>query len=119
MKAAEANDTYPKWRLAAVIVKGGSVQSMGLSKLRSNPAVCDFTEHGVRERVSVHAEIDALKRCGNPKGAVLYIARIGRSDNIAMAKPCKHCQKALVNAGIKRVVYTINNVEYGVWPPED
>jgi len=116
---AESNDTYPKWRLSAVIVKGGAVLSVGQSKLRTNPAVCDFDEPGVRERVSIHAEMDALKRCGNPKGAVIYVARIGRSNDIGLAKPCRSCQKKLIAAGIKRVVYTINNVEYGVWPPEE
>jgi deoxycytidylate deaminase len=110
---------YPKWRLAAVIVRGGSVQSVGLSKLRTNPAVCDFDVPGVKGKVSTHAEIDALNRCGNPKGAVIYVARVGRSDSIALAKPCKSCQRALIEAGIKRVVYTINGIEYGVWPPED
>ncbi len=118
IKIAESNNTYIKWRLAAIITKGGSVQSVGLSKLRSNPAVCDFDMPGVRERVSLHAEMDALKRCGNPKGATIYIARIGRSGKVGLAKPCSHCQNALINAGIKKVIYTINGIEYGSWPPE-
>ena len=84
-KIAESNETYGKWRLAAVIVKGGSVLSVGQSKLHSNPAHCDFEMPGIRERVSVHAEADALSRCGSPKGAVLYVARIGRNGKPAIS----------------------------------
>lgn len=81
--------------------------------------MCDFDEPGVRERVSLHAEMDALKRCGNPKGAVIYVARIGRSNDVALAKPCNACQKALIAAGIKRVYFTISNNEFSTWPPSD
>ena len=101
-----------------MLVKGGSVLSVGQSRLRCNPAHCDFDMPGVKERVSVHAEQDALSRCGNPKGAILYVARIGRSGNVGLAKPCLACQRKLVNAGIRRTYYTISDTEFGVWPPE-
>ena len=118
IKIAEANYDYPKWRLAAVIVKGGSVLSVGQSKLHSNPAHCDFEMPGIRERVSVHAEADALSRCGSPKGAVLYVARIGRNGKPANSKPCHRCQKAILDAGVKRCYYLDENGVIAVWPPE-
>ena len=101
-----------------MIVKGGNVLAVGQSKLRTNPANCDFEVPGVRERVSQHAEIDALTRCGNPKGAVVYVARIGRSGNIRLAKPCKSCQRKLIEAGVKRIVYTVDDFTFDLWPPE-
>lgn len=118
IKIAESNDTYEKWKLACVIVKGGSVLAVGQSKLRCNPAHCDFEMPGIRERVSLHAEADALSRCGNPKGATLYVARIGRAGHVRLAKPCKGCQEKLLDAGIKKVYYSISETDVGTWPPE-
>ena len=92
--------------------------SVGQSRLRCNPAHCDFDVLGVKERVSVHAEQDALSRCGDPKGAILYVARIGRSGNVGLAKPCGSCQRKLIKAGVKRVYYTVDAEHFDVWPPE-
>ena len=116
VRIAEANDTYNKWKLGSVIIKGGSVLSVGQSRLNCHPGLCDFDQLGIRERVSVHAEEDALKRCGNPKGAILYVARIGRNGYVGMAEPCARCKRMITQAGIKRVAYTINDHNFGFWP---
>jgi deoxycytidylate deaminase len=116
VRIAEANETYIKWRLGSVIIKGGSVLSVGQSKLNCHPGLCDFDQIGIRERVSVHAEEDAIKRCGNPKGATVYVARIGRNGKVGLAEPCKRCKRMLTDAGVKRVIYTINSHNFDVWP---
>ena len=97
-------------------MKGGSVLSVGQSKLRTNPANCDFDVPGTRERVSEHAEMAALRRCGNPKGASLFVARIGRNGKVAMAKPCSRCRDSLIEAGIKKVFYTVLPEKFETWP---
>lgn len=102
-----------------MLVKGGSVLSVGQSRLRCNPAHCDFDMPGIKERVSVHAEQDALSRCGDAKGSILYVARIGRSGNVGLAKPCVACQRKLIDSGVKRVYFSVSETEFGIWPPSD
>lgn len=115
INVAQHNEYYDKWRLGAVIVKGGNVVSKGHSRLLSDPSVCDFSHFVVPPRVSLHAEIDALRGVNNASGGVVYVARMGRNGKIAMARPCANCEGALVDARIKRVVYTIGPNEFGTW----
>lgn len=60
---------------------------------------------------SVHAEVAALRAWGgtNLRNATLYVARIGRDGTPMMSKPCANCQQALRDAGVKKVVYTIDS----------
>jgi len=117
VKLAENNTKYPKWRLATVITLGGSTLSSGISRLLSDPTTADFSPFKARPRVSAHAEIEALRRAPRASRGVLYVARVGRNGKIGMAKPCKECQREITKAGIKRVIYTISDNEYGVWLP--
>lgn len=110
VKIAEANDQYEKWRFGSLIVKGGAVRSVGISKLHTHPSIASDEHLG---DISTHAEEDALRRCGSPKGATMYLARVGRNGLPAMAKPCKVCEDLLVDARIKRVIYTIGPKEFG------
>lgn len=61
----------------------------------------------------MHAEARLVKKLD--WGSTVYVART-RKDNgkMAMAKPCKDCERVLRQRGIKRVEYTINEHEYGV-----
>ena len=113
---AEANDQYERFRHAAVIVRGGSVQSVGLNKLHTDPRLVDCEDRIMRRKISIHAEADAIRRCGHSRGATIYVARIGRNGEVAMSKPCDHCQELLERHGIKKVVYTIGPNEWGAFP---
>lgn len=63
---------------------------------------------------SAHAECRALRKMD--KGGELFVARIRKLDkSIAMAMPCQMCQVKIKAAGIKRVFFTINQHQYGVW----
>lgn len=79
----------------------------GVNKDRNNP---EFIKCGPAD-YAVHAEIAALRSCGNTpvKGGTLYVARVGGTGEARMSKPCPRCQKALREAGIKKVVYTIES----------
>jgi deoxycytidylate deaminase len=92
----------------AVLVKGGRVLGFGVNKQRNDPEfVISDTGPDVRGTVfSVHAEIDALSRVKNPRGAVLYVARCSRIGCPAFSRPCDACTRTLIRAGIKAVVYT-------------
>lgn len=58
--------------------------------------------------LGLHAEVDAC--LGVPAadldGAELYVARILKDGHLAMAKPCKICQRFLLDVGIRRVYYS-------------
>jgi len=61
---------------------------------------------------SHHAEA-RLARKLTPKSAV-WIARVTRNNEWAVARPCCTCEARLRSAGIKRVVYTIGPNEWGI-----
>lgn len=63
---------------------------------------------------SSHAEGRVLRKLG--KKGTLYVARVSRKDgSLVMARPCGMCQVRIKSFGVKKVFYTINNKQYGVW----
>lgn len=102
--AMESNE---RTKHGCIIVKSGAVQSKGVNTYRNQPGIIeDITA------LSVHAEINAIKRGNNLRGAVLYIARVNNAGEPRQSRPCPECLNAAKAAGIKRVVYTVNGEEY-------
>jgi tRNA(Arg) A34 adenosine deaminase TadA len=56
-----------------------------------------------------HAEYKLTKKLDY--GAIVYVARVLRNGDFAMAKPCANCVRALQSKRVKRVYYTIANNE--------
>jgi len=94
-------------RHGCVIVLGGSVQAMGVNKRTNDPFI-----HKSLNWLSEHAEGAALRRCKRTAGAVAYIARINKNGEERMSRPCPKCMKALKDAGIKKIVYTVDSSLY-------
>lgn len=96
----------PRTRHGSVVVSGGRIIGKGVNAYRNAPG-----DDIPGDCIAVHAEIAALRSCGRTpvKGGTLYVARIGAAGDIRMSKPCKNCQKAIAEAGIKKVVYTIES----------
>lgn len=95
------------YRHGAIIVKNGKTIAVGVNRRVNHPnQVID-----PKKNSSVHAEIAALNACRktNVRGAVLYVARILSNGAPAMSKPCARCQKALTDAGVKKVFYTVES----------
>jgi len=88
----------------AVIVKGGRVISIGINKNRNHPTVVS-SEH-IKTHCSVHAEVDALRKVRNAKGATIYVARVNKRGQDRLSRPCDRCHTAIREAGIRKVVYT-------------
>jgi len=66
---------------------------------------------------SSHAEGRVLRKLG--KNGIVYVARVSRKDgSLAMARPCGMCQVRLRSWKVKKVFYTINETQYGVWYPD-
>jgi deoxycytidylate deaminase len=105
---------FSDYRHGAVLVRGGSI-------INTSPNKDSFCSFGARFRTNqsgpatVHAEIGAILGLDRSitDGAILYVARIGKSDDFKMSKPCQMCEAALRYVGIKRVIYTIDNEKVG------
>jgi deoxycytidylate deaminase len=84
-----------------VITKGGRVKALGINKFRNHPAfVKDYLN------CSTHAEMDALSRAGDCRGAVIYIARVNNHGQTRLSRPCNKCYTSIMKAGFKEVIYT-------------
>lgn len=77
---------------------------MGVNKRTNDPYF-----HKDLHWLSEHAEMAALRRCKRTKGATIYVARINSRGQQRMSKPCPKCMRLIKQAGIKRVVYTIES----------
>lgn len=83
------------YHIGAVLVKGGSILSVGWNTRRNQNAP-------IR---SEHAEMRALRLCKNPHGASLYVAR-AINKGWSEAKPCYPCVERLYESGIRQIHYT-------------
>ena len=83
--------------------------SVGINRTRNHPSI--LPPELVKSNASVHAEIAALSSLLhqglNLKHATLYVARVSRTGNLALSKPCRSCAYAIELAGIRKVVWSV------------
>lgn len=91
---------HPRWRVGAALVRGGSLYGVSTNRYRNDPRT------GPYSGVSWHAEEMLLRQCGDAEGATLYVARVTKSGLVGLAKPCDRCTEMIIDAGLKRVVWT-------------
>jgi cytidine deaminase len=53
-----------------------------------------------------HAEEAAVRRVRNPRGTVLYVARVNVAGEPVMARPCPRCQRLLAAVGVAGAYFT-------------
>lgn len=99
-----AEQSTCRMRHGAVVVKGGRVLSTGVNKLKNHPL--NVSEEHIK-KCSVHAEVDAVKKASNPRGATVYVARINKRGDEMLSRPCNKCYEYLIQSGIKKIIYTI------------
>ena len=101
MKMAETialRSHHPEWKVGSLIVSSDNTQVLSLG-YNGNAAgmsnVPQSTQPG--ESGLLHAEINALLKLdyNNPKDKIMYLT----------LSPCENCAKAIVNSGIKKVIY--------------
>lgn len=96
-------------QMAAVIVRR-NVIAIGYNSLKSHPLAARFGRHD--EAIYLHAEVDAIKnalrfcRPNELAGCSMYVARVLKNGEPALAKPCKGCVRALATFGIEDVYWT-------------
>lgn len=93
-----------KQQHGAVLVKSGRVISVGWNVLKNDPN--NISENHM-SYCSVHAEAMAIARASRPAGATIYIARSKKGQE-RFSKPCRGCERTLIEAGVARVVYTVD-----------
>lgn len=117
-KAAEqsGHDTF---RHGAVLVRGGSIISISANS-------DNHTAFGQRFRTSPgratqHAEVACVLGVDRTmtNGGVIYVARVNRSGEWKMSKPCSMCHEVMKFVGVKKVVYTIGPNEWGTYKLHD
>ena len=112
--AASILSDVKKYQLGAAITKGTDVLAVGFNQEKSHPLQKKYNkERGVDSEWSfLHAEISALSKVKNKKllrGAVMYTSRKFKCGSNANARPCAGCMKAIIDFGIKEIVYTTNH----------
>ena len=114
-KIAESSD-FGEYRHGAVLVKGGSVISTSANKNsyaswgnRFRKRDCGHATH--------HAELGCILGVDRAvtRGSTVYVARVGKLGNMKISKPCEMCEEVLRHVGVKKVVYTINDKEVGIY----
>ncbi|WP_376738602.1 hypothetical protein [Streptomyces noursei] len=94
-----AQQSRCRYRVGAVLVKGGRVLAHACNRYRNSPGI-DF------HHATFHAEEVLLRRARCPRGAVVYVARVSATGAPRMARPCPRCQGVLATGGVIRAHYT-------------
>jgi pyrimidine deaminase RibD-like protein len=96
-------------RHGAIIVKSGRVVGTGFNRFKNHPH--NIPEELIKVHCSRHAEEVALREAGsNSRGAILYVARVNRQGIDRNSKPCYIRNELIENSGIKKVIYTVEEV---------
>lgn len=100
-KRISSKSTHYQYKLGSVIVNRSKIISIGFNQLKSNP-------HSPHPYKAVHAEFHSVLGVDPADliGADIYIYRQNKSGHLAMAKPCKFCEKMLKDADLKNVFFT-------------
>lgn len=115
-KRSAYNSDSSDYRHGSVLVKGGRVIKVSFNK----NCYCSFGARfrSTREGVATqHAEIGAILRIERTvtTGSTLYVCRVDKRGDFQRSKPCYMCYTAMKHVGIKRIVWTINNKECGMF----
>lgn len=73
--------------------------------------------HSVKQyqlQPNCHAEGRVLRKLG--KYGTMFVSRVAKKDGaLAMAQPCIMCQVRISAMKIRKVYFTINPTQYGIW----
>lgn len=105
------NDDY---RHGGILTKGGKVLNVGHNEIvHCRLAERHKTHGGMATR---HAEINCILGIDRKitTGSTVFVVRISRSGKFRNSKPCDMCVSILKFVGVKRIIYSIGDDEYGV-----
>lgn len=109
-----AGKSTSRFRLGAVLAKKNRVISTGYNDMGKTHTLMQRYNTDKTWAPGLHAEVHAC--IGVPpvdmSFADLYVVRILKDGNVAIAKPCKICHRFLTAVGIRRVYYSMGS---GAW----
>jgi len=115
LAAKVAQDSvYNDYRHGALLIRGGSVLNWSENKNQ----YCGFGNRFRQYNTglpTVHAELGCILGVdkSKTKNATIYVARIGKAGDWRLSKPCAMCMAAAKFAGVRQIVYTIEDGEVG------
>ena len=93
---------------ATVYDKRGRVLSVGVnSYVKTHPRQAELAAQlGTPQKQFLHAEVAALVRCrGTPYR--ISVERRDKKGKLMLAKPCPICERAIKEAGVKFIEYSV------------
>jgi deoxycytidylate deaminase len=96
-------------RMAAAVVHKKRIVSTGVNRMKTHPIMLNS---GYRNgQYFVHAEADAIVRAGLKDFSEydLYVVRILKNEEFALAKPCDGCNELVGTYNFRNVYYTTDN----------
>ena len=89
------------------------IRNDGVIVSAKNGAVFSTQTNNYQLLPDSHAEGRVLRKLGH--NGILYVSRIGKLGGYAMAMPCPMCAVRIKSFNVRKVFYTINTAQYGVW----
>lgn len=103
---------HPRWQLGAVLTRGSSIITAASNTVRNSPHLTQ----GIGS--SFHAEDRCLNKvfysADRAQNCTIFVARINKHGSQRLARPCLSCYKKLVEAGISKIVYTLDDYGHGI-----
>lgn len=110
-------------RVGAIITFKNKVISVGYNMTKSNPLQKEYNKYRSvngrefdteKQNNGIHAECMAIKNAtrlfnGDLSKCNIFVYSERKDGSTRLSKPCKACQKLLIDHGIKNVYYTTNN----------
>jgi deoxycytidylate deaminase len=94
--------------MAAILTTRSGKAYTGFNSRKTHPLAKKFGRN--EKAICIHAEIDAIRRCvasgDDPRGGSLWVARVLKDGQRALAKPCEGCQRAILAFEINEVEWT-------------
>jgi len=100
-KAISKKSNHPNYKIGCALLRKGRVVAASPNVNKTHPYIFRNSRG-----CSLHAEIGALIR-SKCKPEEAYVYRELSDGSVANARPCDMCMAALMDAGVKRVYYTI------------
>jgi deoxycytidylate deaminase len=104
-----------KYSITAIVTSScGRSQSIGRnSYTKTHPLQKRYADmEGHEAKQYLHAEVSAICKFISSSGYgakpyAIYVARVDSRGNTKLAKPCRICERAIKEAGIKEIHYTV------------
>lgn len=112
LSLARSHNGFANARITAIIEKKNTIVAYGFNSGKSHPLQARFGDNP--HKIFLHAEMDAIKNAlkygykDDLEGSTVYVARVLKNGEPALAKPCKGCMTALKFFGVKEVYWSDN-----------